>query len=51
MYIGCLFFDDGMFCQRVFLKLHNHIGEPIQQIGGLMLAESFDRISLGSPRI
>lgn len=37
MYIGCLFFDDETFCQRVFLKLHHHIGEPIQQIGNLTL--------------
>jgi hypothetical protein len=49
MYIGCLFFDDETFCQRVFLKLHNHIGESIQQIGGRILAEAFERISLESP--
>jgi hypothetical protein len=48
LYIGCLFFDEEWFCQRVFLKFQSHIGEPIQQIGGLKLPHSLERISRGS---
>lgn len=35
LYIGCLLFDNERFCHQVFIELQNHIGEPIQCIGGL----------------
>jgi hypothetical protein len=35
LYIGCLLFDDGSFCQQVFRELQKHIGQPIQLLGGL----------------
>jgi hypothetical protein len=50
LYIGCLFFDGESVCQRVFLKIQSHIGESIQQIGGLTLPKSFEPMSPASRR-
>lgn len=38
LYIACLLFDDQSFCDRIFKILKEHIGHPIDRIGGLDLS-------------
>ena len=38
-YIGCLLFDDGVFCQQIGKILETCIGRAIIEIGGLDLSQ------------
>jgi len=37
-YVGCLLFDDGVFCQQVAQLLQRHIRYPLEYIGGIDLS-------------
>lgn len=37
-YIGCLFFDDAVFCAQISTTLEKHAGCTIKEIGDLDLS-------------
>ena len=37
-YIGCLFFDDSIFCAQMVTIMQNHAGMMIKEIGDLDLS-------------
>jgi len=39
-YIGCLLFDDRVFCLQICHLLENHRGYPLQRIGELELSHT-----------
>ena len=40
-YVGCLIFDDAVFCERLCEFLKTHRGMSIEAIGGLELPATF----------
>jgi hypothetical protein len=39
-YVGALIFDDRASCNQVLSLLRNHLGRPIEEIGGLEISYS-----------
>ena len=40
-YMGCLAFNDHVFCRQLYIFLQGHIGESIKEIGDLDLSQTF----------
>ena len=37
-YMGCLLFDDTVFCSEVFVLLRQHVGDTLEHIGSVDLS-------------